>query len=84
MNGNVKWLVTTLVGVLLCLLTFMGGRFSVSGAIEQNTSCNRVQDEQIATIKTVLTEQSAKMDKVYTLLMEMNQRAARDNTRRGE
>ena len=72
-----KWVIGIIIGLLTSMLTFMGGRYSVSNSIAEVKMVNSVQDEQIKTIRETMKEQGAQLDNIYTVVVNLDRKMSR-------
>ena len=72
-----KWVIGIIIGLLTSMLTFMGGRYSVSNSIAEVKMVNSVQDEQIKTIRETMKEEGAQLDNIYTVVVNLDRKMSR-------
>lgn len=75
-NGRYQWVIGTIIGILVSLAAFLGGRASVSPALEAHSRDIAVNTQRIATleacvqeIKVMHKEQADKIDRIYTFIV---------------
>ena len=72
-DGN-RWIITTIIMLLVALITFLGGRYSVIESIHANASTNQLQDQKIGQIDASIMEQGKKLDSIHTIVIRLDQK----------
>jgi len=73
-NGSSKMSITIIISLLVALLTFLGGRYSIVDGIRANETVNRLQDQEIKQMSEVMKSQGVKIDNIHEIVIRMDQK----------